>query len=135
MRKTLAVVLTGLLLMIGLTAGASAPAVAAPPSWKGTYVHVTKVTPEYIQARIQCPTDPNPDGTQYFFLSVASPNDESAGYQLDVAALCDMKRHQVRVPYLNGVAPVVGTRVDIFGSISGDGGEVNVWYEDWKVQR
>ena len=122
------------LVLIGLV-GTAPAAQAAKPPWHGSYIHITKVTPTYISARIQCPTDPNPDGTQNLFFSVASPNDESGGYFLDVAPLCYMKRHQVRVPFLNGVAPVVGTRVDIFGTISGDGGEVNVQYEDWRVQR
>jgi hypothetical protein len=134
MRRTLTGLLTGLLLIAGLAA-TSAPATAVKPPWHGSYIQITKVTPTAISARIQCPRDPNPDGSQNFFLSVASPNDESGGYQLDVAALCDMKRHQVTVPFLNGVAPVVGTQVDVFGTISGDSGEVNVQYENLRVKR
>jgi hypothetical protein len=131
LRRLLVGLVTGLLLVLGLgSVTAPAAQAARTPS-----IQLTKVTPTSITAQIVCPTDPNPDGTQNFFLSVASPNDESAGYQLDVAALCDGRRHQVRVPYVNGVAPVVGTRVDIFGTISGDSGEINVQYEDWRVQR
>jgi hypothetical protein len=134
MRKTLAGVLTGFMLMLGLVAGTGGVAQAAPPSWHGSYVQITKITPTYVNARIRCGNDPNPDGTQWISIGITNPDGTLASYRLDVVQYCDMKRHQVTVPLYSGTV-VVGTFVDVYGSISGDGGEINFWYEDWKVQR
>lgn len=132
MRRMLIGLVAGTLLSLGI---ATAPAQAAKPPWQGSYIQITKVTPDYLSARIRCPQDPDPGGTQFFSVGITNPDGTVAFYQLDVAALCDMARHQVTVPLVSGTAPVIGSRVDIYGSIAGDSGEVNVWYEDWKVQR
>ena len=37
--------------------------------------------------------------------------------------------------FTSGVRLFVGDRVRIFGTISGDSGEVNVWYDDYRIRR
>ena len=127
---------TGVLLALGLVAAPSST--AAPPRQGSANIQVTKVTPDQVSARIRCGADPNPDGTQYLTVRVENPDGTVAMYQLDVARLCDLKRHRVTVPYVatfsTGRARV-GTRVDVFATISGDSGEYNSWYEGFRVRR
>src|SRR4051812_9044229 len=89
----------GLLSVAGVSA---APVEAAKPPWHGSYIQITKTTPDSVSARIRCPHDPNPDGSQHFFVGVTRADGSTVGYDADVAALCDMQRHQVTVPLTSG---------------------------------
>ena len=137
MYRTLAGLLSGVLLVLGLAVGAASPAAAVKPPWHGSYIQVTKVTPDTVSARIRCPHDPNPDGSQYFSLyAVTVSGSVTVSYQADVAAYCDMKRHQVQLPRTGGVGELAaGDRVNLYGTISGDSGEVNVWYDSYRIRR
>jgi hypothetical protein len=133
--RLFAALLTGFLLVLGTVVGV-APAQAAKPSWHGSYIQVTKVSPDTVTARIRCPLDPNPNGTQHFFLTATRADGTHVSYSADVVQYCDMRRHHVTLQRTTTDAALVpGERVDLYGSIAGDGGEVNVWYTGWKVQR
>jgi hypothetical protein len=136
MRRTLVGLMTGIMLMLGLVA-VSPVAEAKPPPWHGSYIQVTKLTPTTVSARIRCPQDPDPGGTQYFSLyAITVDGAVTVSYRADVAALCDMKRHHVVLQRFGGNGDLVaGDRVNVYGTISGDSGEVNVWYDAWRVQR
>jgi hypothetical protein len=137
MRRVLAALLSGFLLVLGTVVGVAPAATAAKPPWHGSYIQVTKVTNTTVTARIRCPQDPDPGGTQFFSLyAITVDGAVTVSYRADVAALCDMRRHHVTLARFGGNGDLAaGDRVNVYGTISGDSGEVNVWYENWKVQR